>query len=47
MGFVAIVSSVLHSTPEELRRFIATMDREHNTDTGYFVAQVMERRSQS
>ncbi|HEY0202590.1 MAG TPA: hypothetical protein VGC15_00380 [Acetobacteraceae bacterium] len=44
MDFAAIVSSVLHSTPEELRRFIATVDREHNIDTGVFVAQAMARR---
>ena len=47
MDFAAIVSSVLHSAPEELRRFIETVDREHNIDMGYFVAQAMERRSQS
>lgn len=46
MDFAAIVSSVLHSTPEELRRFIATVDREHNIDTGVFVAQAMARRPQ-
>lgn len=46
MRFAAIVSSVLHSTHDELRRFIATVDREHNIDTGVFVAQAIARRSQ-
>ncbi len=44
MDFAAIVSSVLHSTPEGLQRFIATVNREHNIDTGVFVAQAMARR---
>ena len=46
MDFAATVRSVLHSTPEELRRFTGTVDREHNIDTGSFVVQSMTRRSQ-
>ena len=46
MDFAAVVSPVLHSRPEELRRFIAGVDREHNIATSSFVTQAMERRSQ-
>ncbi len=44
MDFAAMVSSVLHSTPDALQRFIETVDREHNINTGSFVARTMARR---
>ena len=45
IDFATIASSVLHSTSDELQRFVAAVDREYNVSTGFFVEQSMARRS--
>jgi len=45
MDFAHLVSRILHPTPAELQRFVATFDREYGVDIDASARQAMARRA--